>query len=276
MPRVPSWKAVAVHGPTSGIGHFDDDAWELFHLAEDYSEAHDLSGEMPDKLKQMIDIWFEEADKFDVLPLDDRRPPEILNDPRPQPEPDRDTYVYFPHTNEVPEAVAPNIRGRSFRIVAEIEVGEGGAEGVVFAHGARFGGHALFFREGRLHYVYNFLGVPPEQVFAAPDKLGPGKHLVGMSFDKDSVGDYGEAHGTTRLYVGEDVVAEGPMRSQVANFTLAGDGLCVGRDSSDAVSELYHPPSAFTGGDIAHVEVVLGDDQYIDIERTAAAMLARE
>jgi arylsulfatase A-like enzyme len=270
------WKAVAVHGPTSGIGHFDRDAWELFHLAEDYSEAHDLAGEMPDKVREMVDIWFEEAETFDVLPLDDRIPPEILADPRPQPEPDRDTYIYFPHTAEVPEAVAPNIRGRSYRILAEVEVSTPEVDGVVFAHGARFGGHALFVHEGRLHYVYNFLGIPPEQVFSASEPLPQGRHVVGVSFDKESVGQYGEAHGTTRLYVDDEVVAEGTMRTQIAQFTLCGDGLCVGRDSSDAVSSLYTPPGTFTGGRIVQVEVKLGDDQYVDLERDAAAMMARE
>jgi arylsulfatase A-like enzyme len=270
------WKAVAVHGPTSGIGRFDQDAWELFDLTKDYSEAHDLAGERPEKAEEMVRIWFEEAEKYDVLPLDDRRPPEIMSEPKPQPEPDRDTYIYFPHTAEVPEAVAPNIRGRSYRILAEIDVATPEVDGVIFAHGARFGGHSLFVREGRLHYVYNFLGIPPEQVFAASEPLPTGRRVVGVSFDKESAGEYGEAHGTARVYVDEEVVAEGAMRSQVAWFTLCGDGLCVGRDSSDAVSSLYTPPGTFTGGRIIQVEVTLGDDQYVDLERDAAAMLARE
>src|SRR6202012_6000786 len=138
------WKAVAVHGPTSGLGHFDPDAWELYHLAEDYSEARDLAAEQPDKVKEMVGIWCEEAEKSDVLPLDARRPPEILNAPRPQPEPPRDTYIYFPGTAEIPEAVAPNIRGRSYRILADVEIATPEADGVIFAQGARFGGHALF------------------------------------------------------------------------------------------------------------------------------------
>jgi arylsulfatase A-like enzyme len=270
------WKAVAVHGPTSGLGHFDQDAWELYDLRSDYSEARDLAAEQPDKVKEMVGVWFEEAEKFDVLPLDDRRPAEILNDPRPQPEPPRDTYVYFPDTAEIPEAVAPNIRGRSYRILAEVEVDAGGAEGVVFAQGARFGGHALFLREGRLHYVYNFLGIPPEQVLAADAPIAPGRHVVGVAFDRKTTGEYGETHGTATLYVDDHAVAQDDIRTQIANFTLCGDGLCVGRDSSDAVSALYQAPAPLTGGRVVQVEVALGDDQYIDLERTAEAMLARE
>jgi hypothetical protein len=82
--------------------------------------------------------------------------------------------------------------------------------------------------------------------------------------------------GTTRLYVDEDVVAEGPMRTQLAQFTLCGDGLCVGRDSGDAVTSEYAAPATFKGGTILQVEVSVGDDQYLDLERAALAMFARE
>src|SRR5512132_2547506 len=195
------WKAVAVHGPTSGIGHFDDDQWELFHVDEDRAEAIDLAEQHPDKLKKLIEVWFAEAGKYDVLPLDDRKPWEILADLRPQAEAERDTYVYYPGTAEVPEAAAPNIRGRSFKVLAEIEIESPDAEGVIFAHGARFGGHALFLKDRRAHYVYNFLGVPPEQLFSS-DELAPGRYVIGMDFAKEEVGDHGEALGTTRLHVG--------------------------------------------------------------------------
>jgi hypothetical protein len=197
-------------------------------------------------------------------------------DARPQPEPDRDTYIYYPDTTEVPEAVAPNIRGRSYRILAEVEILTPEAGGVIFAQGSRFGGHALFLHDRHLHYVYNFLGIAPEQVLVAPDPVEPGRHVLGVAFDKESVGEHGESHGTASLYVGEDTVAKGEMRTQIANFNLCGDGLCVGRDSSDAVSALYTAPGTFSGGRIAQVEVALGDDQYVDLERNAAAMLARE
>jgi arylsulfatase A-like enzyme len=269
------WKAVAVHGPTSGIGNFDQDQWQLFHTDEDRSEAHDLAQEHPEKLKQLIDVWFEEAGKYNVLPLDDRLPPEILADPRPQPEPPRDTYLYYPNTAEVPESVAVNTRSRSFRILADVEVTSPDAQGVIFAHGSRFGGHALFVKDRKLWYVYNFLGIPPEQQFVS-EPLEPGRYVLGMEFSKESTGEHGEALGTTTLYVNEQAVAKGPMRTQRAQFTLCGDGLCVGRDSGDAVTKEYRPPAAFTGGTILQVEVNIGDDQYVDLEAEAAAMMARE
>jgi arylsulfatase len=269
------WKAVAEHGPTSGIGHFDDDRWQLFHTDADRSEAHDLAAEQPEKVKQLVAAWFEEAEKFQVLPLDDRRPPEILGDPRPQPEAPRATYVYYPDTADVPESVAVNTRSRSFRILADVELTSPDAEGVIFAHGSRFGGHALFLKEQKLWYVYNFLGIPPEQHFVS-GKLEPGKYVLGMEFTKESTGGHGEGVGTTKLYVDGDVVAEGPMRTQLAQFTLCGDGLCIGRDSADAVSAEYESPARFKGGTIVQVEVNVGDDQYVDLEKLAHAMLARE
>src|SRR3954447_12353759 len=269
------WKAVAVHGPTSGIGHFDDDQWELFHVDEDRAEAVDLAAEHPDKLKQLIEVWFQEAGKYDVLPLDDRPPWEIIADVRPQTEPVRETYVYYPHTAEVPEAAAPNIRGRSFKVLAEVEIASADAEGVIFAQGGRFGGHALYLKDRRAHYVYNFLGVAPEQLFSS-DELAPGGYVIGMDFAKEDVGDPGEALGTIRLHIDDHVVAEGTMRTQVGMFTLCGDGLCVGRDSSDAVSSAYASPADLTGASVLQVEINLSDDQYIDLEQEAMAALARE
>ena len=269
------WKAVAVHGPTSGIGNFNKDAWQLFNTDEDRAEARDLAERHPEKVKELVDVWFDEAGKYDVLPLDDRTAPEFAAVERPVDTSPRDTYVYYPHTLEVPESAAVNVRSRSYRILADVDLTDPDAQGVLFAQGSHFGGHALFVKERKLYYVYNFLGIPPEQRFVS-DGLTTGGHVLGMDFAKDKVGEHGETHGTTRLYIDDKVVAEGPMRTQLAWFALAGEGLCVGRDSSDPVSEEYGPGFEFTGGTIRKVEVNVGDDQYIDLEKEAWAMLARE
>jgi arylsulfatase A-like enzyme len=268
------WKASAIHAPISGKGNFDADVWELYHVAEDRSESKDLSAEQPEKLRELIDAWFEQATENFVLPLDDRVPVELTSIERPQAEPTRDRYVYYPDTAAVPESVAVNVRGRSYKVIADAILEEG-AEGVLFAHGSRFGGHALFIKDGRLHYVYNFLGIPPEQTFSS-ERLAPGPHALGMEFVRERAGEHGESVGTCKLYVDDSVVAEGSMRAQIGKFTLCGDGLCVGYDSADTVSRQYTNPFPFTGGKLLGVAVDVSGEQYLDLELEAAAMLSRE
>lgn len=268
------WKAAAVHAPLSGKGHFDDDVWELYHVDSDRSESKDLAAEHPEKLQELIAAWFDEAKANFALPLDDRSARELLNVERPQAEPARERYVYYPGTDAVPESVAVNLRGRSYKIVADVVLEEG-AEGVIFAHGSRFGGHTLFIKDNRLSYVYNFLGIPPEQTFTSAE-LTPGPHTLGVDFTRESAGEHGESVGTATLYVDDEAVASGPMRAQVGKFTLCGDGLCVGWDSADPVSRQYRNPFPFTGGRLMGVGVDVSTEQYRDLELEAAAMLSRE
>ncbi len=104
----------------AGWGHFDEDRWELYHTEVDRTEAHDLAAQDPEKLKELIAAGSRKPDKFNGLPLDDRLRSRSSTIRRPQLAPPRDRYVYYPDTAEVPEAVAVNVRGRSFRIAAEV------------------------------------------------------------------------------------------------------------------------------------------------------------
>src|SRR5262245_12962215 len=114
------WKAAAMHAPLSNVGKFDQDKWELYHVDQDRAESKDLSAEHPDKLKALIAAWFEEAEKNFVLPLDDRNATELFLIERPQSEKPRTRYVYYPGTAPIPEGVAVNIRGRSYKVVADV------------------------------------------------------------------------------------------------------------------------------------------------------------
>ena len=259
------WKAVAMHAPLSSKGHFDKDVWELYHVDVDRAESKNLAKEHPEKLEALIKAWFEEADKNFVLPLDDRTAMELFAIERPTEEVPRERYIYYPGTGSVPESVAVNVRGRSYKILADVQVGDDCA-GVIFAHGSRFGGHSLFIKNKKLHYVYNFLGIPPEQKFVSPE-LKPGKYTLGMEFTRESAGKFKEAVGKTKLYVNDKVVAEGPMRAQVGKFTLCGDGLCVGFDSADAVSHEYEGSNPFKGGTIQFVGVTIEKAQVPSIWR---------
>jgi arylsulfatase A-like enzyme len=270
------WRAAAIHAPISGHGHFDEDGWELYHVDEDRSESMDLADKYPEKLEHLKQLWMDEARKNLVLPLDDRTAREVLAGiERPSSEQPRNRYIYYPDTTAVPEGVAANLRGRSYKILADVEAGND-CSGVLFAHGSRFGGHSLFIKDKKLYYVYNFLGIPPEQKFVSSEELKPGKYTLGVEFIREKAGRYGESHGTTKLYINDKVVAEGPMRAQVGKFTLCGDGLCIGRDSADAVSKEYTPETQgkFTGGTIQYVEVSVEKERYRNLEKEMAAAMS--
>jgi arylsulfatase len=131
----------------------------------------------------------------------------------------------------------------------------------------------LFIKNRNLYYVYNFLGIKPEQVFVSNRTLSPGSYTLGMEFTRESAGEFGESMGNTELYIDEEVVAEGPMKTQPAKFTLSGDGLCVGYDSGDAVSELYESPGEFEGGTIQFAGVTVEGEPYINLELEAKRVM---
>jgi len=254
-------------------GHFDEDEWELYHVDKDRSESKDLAKQRPDKLKALIKAWFDEAKKNLVLPLDDRSAAELLDVERPTEEKPRERYIYYPGTSSVPEGVAVNVRGRSYMILADVEITDPNCSGVIFAHGSRFGGHTLFIKNKKLHYVYNFLGIKPEQKLVSSE-LRPGKYTLGVEFIRDKAGKYGESLGKATLYVNEEIAAQGEMKTQAGKFTLSGDGLCIGRDSGDAVSEEYKSPGEFKGGKILFVALTVEKKQYLDLEKLAATAFA--
>ncbi len=213
-----------------------------------------------------------------AFPLDDRSALEIIVTPRPQLASPRERYTYFPGTAEVPEAQAVNIRNRSYTIGALVDIPAPGAQGVLFAHGSRFGGHALYVKDNRLHYVYNLVGRLEQKIDATKD-LPVGENLVlSASFDKDGEDPPGIATGILSLYHGSEKVADGRIKTQPGLFSLAGEGLCVGRDEGESVTADYpgDRPHAFTGGTIKRVVVDVTGDPYVDLEREAQAMLARE
>jgi arylsulfatase A-like enzyme len=270
------WKAAAVHAPSPvDKDHFDKDEWELYNVNEDRSESKNLAKTNPEKLQELIKIWFEEAEKNLVLPLDDRGAIAVLTTYRPTEEPPRERYIYYPGIPEIPESAAANVAGRSYKIIADVEIIDPECSGLIFAQGARFGGHAMFIKDKKLYYVYNFLGIPPEQQFIS-NELKPGKYTLGMEFVREGAGKYQESVGKTKLYVNGLVVAEGPMRTQIGKFSLCGDGLGVGRDSGDSVSKEYNPPAAFKGGTIQFVGITVEKAQYLDLEKLAAAAYAKD
>ena len=272
------WKAITTHPTLSGWSDFNDDAWELYHTDTDRAELHNLAAEHPGKLRELVNLWFAEAGNNAAFPLDDRSAVEIITTPRPQLASPRDRYVYFPDTAEVPEAQAVNVRNRSYTIGALVDIPAPGAQGVLFAHGSRFGGHALYIKDNRLHYVYNFVGMAEQKIDGDQD-IPTGENLIlSASFGKDGEDPPGVSTGVLSLYHGDKKVGEGRIRTQPGMFSLAGEGLCVGRDSGEPVTDDYPGahPHVFTGGTIKRVAVDVSGDPYLNLEREAQAMLARE
>ncbi|HET9559196.1 MAG TPA: arylsulfatase, partial [Actinomycetota bacterium] len=270
------WKAVSVHPTIAGWGNFANDRWELYHTDRDPTETHDLAAEHPVKLQELISLWFHEAGRYRGLPLEDRTAVEVLADPtRPQVAPPRDQYVYYPGAAEVPETAAVNIRNRSYSIAVEVDIESEDAGGVLFSHGARFGGHALYVKDRKLKYVYNFVG-SNEQTVESTREVPTGRVLLSAAFVKD--GDGMPTTGTLSLFINDEQVGEGRIMTQPGNFSLVGEGLNVGKDPGEPVTADYPGtnPFPFTGGTVAKAIVDVSGEPFIDLEKEAIAMMARE
>jgi arylsulfatase len=278
------WKVDALHaGAPSDWGHFSSDKWALYHVDEDRSEMHDVGDANPDLRAELIDLWYFQAGQYFGLPLEDRTAVEILTTARPQMSSPRDRYVYFPNTLEVPEAVAVNVRGRSFKIAADVTLDKN-AEGVLFAHGHHFGGHALYIKNHKLKYVYNFLG-QIEQMIVSDVDVPTGECILGVEFDKESLRSIRNAPmpnqcvGSAALYINDKKVGElTEMYTQLGKFALCGEGLNIGKDGSAPVTDDYpgSRPWAFIGGTIRNVTVDVSGEAYKDFELELAAMFNRD
>jgi arylsulfatase A-like enzyme len=273
------WKAVTEHGPLSGMGNFEQDRWQLFHTDVDRSEAHDLADQYPDKMTELAQLWMTEAVANNVLPLNDlagvgKDFEEMHKLLYKVPVPESGQYTYYPGTSPIPEASAANTHAVSFKVLAQV-VTESHTEGVIFAQGSRFGGHALYVKDAKIRYVYNFLGVPPLQVLEA-DLPAPGAHVIGVDFAKDRIGENRQVFGTATLYIDENAVDRKEIRTIVAFYSLCGEGLCIGYDSADPVSPDYTGRFDYTGGHIDKVIFDVAEDAYIDLERQLAAAMARD
>jgi arylsulfatase A-like enzyme len=209
--------------------------------------------------------------------LDDRSGVEILTTPRPQLTAPRSRYVYYPDTAAVSEWQAVNTRNRSFVIGALVDIPAPGSQGVLFALGARFGGHALYVKNNRLQYVNSFVGAVEQKIVSTED-IPTGENLIlSAAFEKDGMEADG-AVGTLTLYHGDRKVGEGRIKTQLGAFAIAGAGLYVGRHGGEPVTDDYpgEPPYLFTGGTINRVAVDVSGEPYMDLEREATLMLMRE
>lgn len=270
------WKANTVHPTIANWGKYPQDQWSLYHVDEDRSEINDLAETHPEKLEELKALWYHEAGKYQAFPLEDRGPVEVLTTPRPQLAPPRDRYVYRPGTSEVPEGAAVNVRNRSFKIAAAVNVESSDAQGVLFSHGGRFGGHSLFIKGGKLHYVYNWLGDLEQEVISGVD-VPNGDCVLGVVFEKDGNDAQHSAIGTATLYVNDAPAGDLSIKTQPGKFMLGGEGLNIGKDPGGSVAKtVYEAPFGFTGGSIKEVIVDVSGNPYVDLELEALAMMKRD
>lgn len=270
------WKAASVTPAAPDMwADFANLRWELYETDSDPTECHDLAGDHPDKLKELIALWWTLAGEYGALPLENRDAVQIFGTERPQIAKARNRYIYYPGCAEVPESVAPNVRNRSYTIAVEVEILTSEASGVLCSQGSRFGGHALYIKNGRLRYVYNWAGIE-EQVVESTEVVPTGRTVLSVSFDK--AGDSAPTEGPLTLYAGAVKIGEGRIKTQPGKFSLAGEGLNIGRDGGEPVTEDYagDPPWALVGGTIFKAIIDVSGRPFVDLAMEARAAFARD
>jgi hypothetical protein len=253
------WMASALSFPPwqSVRGAFDPDKqkWELYNIDEDFSQANDVAQANPAKLRELQDLWWVEAAKYNVLPLDwrgvERFDSEAMG--RPSLIAGRNKLEYFPGMVALPLGSAPPMLNKSWTITADIEVPDGG-NGMIVTEGGIEGGFGLYLRDGKPTFVYNFLGVD-RPTFAAKDPLPKGKTKLVVNFAYDG-GGRGKG-GTVTMTANGNKIAEGRLERTVPVQFSLGEGLDIGLDSGSAVDFTYKLPFKFTGT-IEKVEIDLG------------------
>ncbi len=249
------WSAVTKHRtPWVMVGQkmlaFDDDIWELYDGSKDWSQAHDLSKEMPDMLHKLQRLFLIEATKYNVLPLDDRQAerlvPEIAGRPTLI---QGNSQLFFPGMGRLSENSVVSIKNKSFSVTAEVEIGSKPANGVIIAQGGRFGGWSVYARDGKLKFTYNVLGIH-EFPTEATEPIPQGKHQVRMEFAYDG-GGLAKGGDVTLYYDGKQVGNGRVAATQPLVFS-ADETTDIGYESGTTVSPDYttaaaSSPARFTG-----------------------------
>ena len=231
-----------------GVGHVPDVVngykWELYNIAEDYSENNDLAAKMPDKLRSMQELFLVEAAKYNVLPLDNSILERALT-PRPSPTAGKSVFTYSGEVAGIPTGSAPNILGKSFSISAEVDIPQGGAEGMLNTNGGLFGGYGLYLVKGKP--VFTYVQLTTERFrWESPAALTPGKHTIVFDFKYDGPG-FGKG-GTGVLSVDGNAVASKTMPYTIPFVISFDEFFDVGVDTRTGVDDNdYQVPFRFTG-----------------------------
>ena len=229
------------------LRELDATGWELYHVEVDPAETENLAEQERAKLIEMIALWYTEAGKYSVLPLDSRGTMRFA-DERPQIAAERDTYVYFPRTQAVPENVAAKVLNRAHTITVDAEM-KASDEGVLACHGSNVGGYVMFVQDGKLHYVHNYVGAKELRV-SSDKEVSPGKYSLRYEFEPTGAPDLKGGRGTpgtAKLFVDDDLVGQAEFDVTIPLALGLGSGFTVGRNPGSSVSVMYSSPFPFTG-----------------------------
>ena len=257
------------------LTELDASGWELYHVEEDFAETRDLSGEHRDKLIALIGMWYAEAGKYNVLPVDGSGLERVLVE-KPLVALPRDRYVYVPNTQSIPFPAAPRVLNRPHSITASVEVPEGGAEGVLLCQGTAAGGYSLYLQDGKLHYVHNYVSRSLHKV-STPDPVPPGHHELRFEFEPTGQPDFPSgrgAPGRLQLYVDGSLVAE-ELAPVTTPFAFNPGALSCGHNPGSPVTPDYESPFRFTGT-LDSVTVDVSGDLITDSEGEMRMAMSRQ
>jgi len=218
--------------------------WELYNLKEDFTQANNVAKKYPEKLRELQDLFWVEAARYNVLPLDNSKAERMDVSLRPSLTAGRTTFTYYPGMIRIPEGTAVDLKNRSFTITAYVEIPEsGGAEGMLITQGGRFGGYGFFLKNGVPVFHYNLIGI--ERYEVAGKKLSPGKHTVVVDFDYDG-GGLGKG-ATATILVDNKTIAKTRLKRTIPIRISLDETLDCGEDTGTPVVESYKVPFKFTG-----------------------------
>jgi len=235
----------------------DDYQWELYNVADDFSQAVNLADKEPAKLRELQDLFWIEAAKYDVLPLDNSKVERFDVSLRPSLTRGRTVFTYYAGQTRIPEGTAPDFKNKSFKIGADVAIPAAGADGVIATQGGRFNGWGLYLLRGQPVFHYNLAGVQRFSV-AGKAKLAPGKHVVVADFEYDG-GGIGKG-ATVTIRVDDQPVAQGRVDRTYPFRASLDETLDIGEDTGTPVSEDYHVPFRFNG-ELNRVLIRLGESQ---------------
>ncbi|MFJ9550508.1 arylsulfatase [Streptomyces erythrochromogenes] len=257
------------------LDDLDAHHWELYHVDEDIAETRNLAQEHRSKLIEMIALWYVEAGKYNVMPIDGSVLQRIMTE-RPQITENRTSYTFRAGTQAVPAAVAPRVLNRPHSVTADVEIPHDGAQGVLLCQGTNAGGWSLYVKDSHLHYAHNYVQRALHHVVSS-ESLPEGRHTLRFEFEPTGAPDFPTgkgAPGRAQLYVDGRLVGQGDMPVTTPIAINPGAMAC-GANPGSAVTPDYQAPFPFTGT-LHSVTVDLSGDLIVDAESEMRMHMARQ